>query len=194
MIQFIDKQKIIDIANSCGKNTCGSVSLCSILEYWQFVYDHNSIVEISRDGKKTDKYPKEGSNILGLLLSASTIKDINVTFHCNWDMAEIEQNCTESYEKQILEELKSKSAIEVLKPMDLATILENISDSKIPILPHCSNGIGHFSPLLGKSENKLEFAFNSNLQRFNVEVNEFEKKMWNNYKRMNSCIWIEKKK
>jgi len=174
-----------------GDGTCGSVSICSIYEYFKIKVSSQEVLDIGRDGKATNKYPNNGSSIIGIALASSTNENIRVDVYSSHgnNISDIETHLAQ-FEKPIAEEIKKKSNIFFHNSISIDEILTKVSNKSIPIIQFCRNGDctkGHSSPLIGANGGKfLLLPVWDADGEITVEKEEFDKVWWLD----KSCVFL----
>lgn len=188
---FTHKYRINELLRQLGDDTCGSVSICSIYEYFKIEHDPYEIFKISKDGKKTKDYPEDGASIIGIALASSLSEKIKVDVYSSYgnSIYDIEKKLGE-YEKPLAGEIKKKSNIDFHPSLTLDELINKIDNSSIPILQFCRNGDennGHSSPLIGVNiDIFLLFPVWDADGEINVNKEEFESKWWLE----KSCVFL----
>lgn len=188
---FTQEERINNLMNQLGDGTCGSVSICSIYDYFNITVSPNDIFELSRDGNETNEYPVEGSSIIGIALASSINENVRIDVYSNYGTSIDELDLLlEIYEKPISEEIKLKSNIFFHNSITIDEILDKISQNSIPIIQFCRNGDnrkGHSSPLIGENEEGfLLFPVWDADGEITVVKNEFNSTWWD----AKSCVFL----
>jgi hypothetical protein len=190
MLPLIATSWFKEIREKTGNNTCGPISICSVLESMSLSYNASKIVNDCN-------IHNGGSALFGTALGLAKNCDLKIDIYIDRDIDKIENELNkieDDFEKLNFKELRSFENVKMHTKISIEQILEKIDKNSYPILSFYINGDrsgAHFSPLLGiDDKNILYFAFNSNGEPILVYKNEFINDWWFE----KHCIIVSKQK
>jgi len=191
MILFPSNQRINEIKKMFPDDTCGSVSAAIVFEKFKLDFDPQFFISNGRDGKKNTNYPENGSSVIGTALAIASTGIVDVEVYSEFDIIN-DYGTLESYEKPIVDELKTLNNVIFYQPISIDDVISKLSVSCIPILAFNRNGDdknGHFSPLRGFNSNFLLLPLNDSFGSCNCDKDTFSKIWWKH----KVCILVKKK-
>jgi len=184
---FDDTKNIVDNKireTKCGlENSCGSISVFMILQYWNIKYDICEFIRIAYDGTKKSKDDKDGSNLITLSYAILEMYRDYLTVDIYWEALE-ELN---DYEKTLCEKIIEYGGT-INKSLTIGEIASQLDINNIPIIGYNE----HFSPLKGyqASNKKLYFP---NYQRDLGDSDVLLETFIANWDKFKICIFLRQK-